>query len=397
MSSVFVLNCGSSSIKFQVVEPKSSKIYFSGIAENVQTDRCIISWKVNEKTDRKSLLKSNYHEVIEEIIRILKRYPEIEKALMAVGHRVVHGGEEFTESVVIDDEVLKKIHECSHLAPLHNPVNALGIVVMQELCAKLPQVAVFDTAFHQTLPIYAYLYAVPYQYYEDYEVRRYGFHGTSHRYITELAAQVIGKSVAAYSLISAHLGNGCSVCAVLNGKSMDTSMGLTPLEGLMMGQRSGDVDPAVVVFLAEKLKVKTEDVITMLNKMSGLLGVSGVSEDLRLVKKAAEKGDGLASLAIEMFCYRLAKYIASYLIPLGLPDVLVFTGGIGENAAFIRERVVEWLEPMGFFTEVSRNKEHGKKSSQRISPEGQIPEILVLPTNEELLIARDAAALVEKL
>jgi len=396
MSSVFVLNCGSSSIKFQVVKPKTAKVLFSGIAENVQTDRCVLSWQVEKKKDKKSLLKSGYHEVIEEVVKLLKQHPEIEKTMVAVGHRVVHGGEEFTESVLVDDEILNKIHECSHLAPLHNPANALGIVVMQEMYPKLPQIAVFDTAFHQSLPKYAYLYAIPYQYYEEYEVRRYGFHGTSHRYITQLAAETLGKSEAELSLVSAHLGNGCSVCAILNGKSMDTSMGLTPLEGLMMGQRSGDLDPAVVGFLAEKLQVDAQDVITMLNKMSGLLGVSGISEDLRLVKKAAEKGDGLAILAIEMFCYRLAKYIASYLVPLGLPDALVFTGGIGENATFIRERVIEWLGPMGFTVDPARNQDHGKKSSYAISPEGQIPAILVLPTNEELLIARDAETLVEE-
>ncbi|MCB1076155.1 MAG: acetate/propionate family kinase, partial [Simkania sp.] len=319
MSSVFVLNCGSSSIKFQIVDPKTAKVFFQGIAENVQTDRCTLSWQIGNKKDKKSLLKSGYHDVIELVVQLLREHEDIEKKIVAIGHRVVHGAEEFIESVIIDEEVLTKIHDCSHLAPLHNPANALGIVVMQELFPKLPQVAVFDTAFHQTLPKYAFLYAIPYQYYEDYEVRRYGFHGTSHRYITQLAAETLGKKQEELSIISAHLGNGCSVCAIQDGKSIDTSMGLTPLEGLMMGQRSGDVDPGVIGYLAEKLQVEAQDVITMLNKMSGLLGVSGVSADLRMVKKAAEEGDGLAVLAIEMFCYRLAKYIASYFVPLGLP------------------------------------------------------------------------------
>jgi acetate kinase len=394
MSSVFVLNCGSSSIKFQIVDPNTAKVFFHGIAENVQTDRCTLSWQVGNKKDKKSLLKSGYHDVIELVVQLLREHEDIEKKIVAVGHRVVHGAEEFIESVIIDEEVLTKIHDCSRLAPLHNPANALGIVVMQELFPKLPQVAVFDTAFHQTLPKYAFLYAIPYQYYEDYEVRRYGFHGTSHRYITQLAAETLGKEQEELSIISAHLGNGCSVCAIQDGKSVDTSMGLTPLEGLMMGQRSGDVDPGVIGYLAEKLQVEAQDVVTMLNKMSGLLGVSGVSADLRMVKKAAEEGDGLAVLAIEMFCYRLAKYIASYFVPLGLPDALVFTGGIGENATFIRERVIEWLQPMGFAIDPVRNKDHGKKSKHVISPEGEQPLILVLPTNEELLIARDAINLV---
>lgn len=392
---VFVLNCGSSSIKFQVVQPQKGKVFLSGIAENVQTDRCVLSWQTLGKKEKKSLLKSDYHEVLEEIVKLLQSFPDLEKEIIAMGHRVVHGGETFYESVLVDEAVLNKIHACSHLAPLHNPANALGIVVMQEMYPKLPQVAVFDTAFHQTLPEHAYLYAIPYQYYEDYEVRRYGFHGTSHRYIVNLAAQTLGKKLEETALISAHLGNGCSISAVLGGKSIDTSMGLTPLEGLMMGQRSGDLDPGVVGFLAEKLQVEAQDIITMLNKMSGLLGVSGVSEDLRLVKKAADEGDGMATLAIEMFCYRLAKYIASYLVPLGLPDALIFTGGIGENAPFIRARVVEWLEPMGFAIDPQRNEEQGKKSGGQISIEGEAPHILVLPTNEELLIARDAASLVE--
>ena len=394
-ATIFVLNCGSSSIKFQVVQPEKGTVILNGIAENVQTERCVLNWQFGKKKDKKSLLKSDYHEVIEEIVKLLKSLPEVEKTIIGVGHRVVHGGETFYESVIVDDAVLNKIHDCSHLAPLHNPANALGIVVMQEMYPKLPQVAVFDTAFHQSLPEYAFLYAVPYQYYEEYEVRRYGFHGTSHRYIVQMAADTLGKKLEETSLISAHLGNGCSVCAALGGKSMDTSMGLTPLEGLMMGQRSGDLDPGVVAFLSEKLQVEAQDIITMLNKMSGLLGVSGVSEDMRLVKKAADEGDGMATLAIEMFCYRLAKYIASYLVPIGLPDALIFTGGIGENAPYIRARVVEWLEPMGFAVDPSRNKENGKKSSGSISPENEVPTILVLPTNEELLIARDAASLVE--
>lgn len=395
MSSVFVLNCGSSSIKFQVVQPKSAQVHFKGIAENVQTSRCVLHWEVKNKKQKKMLRQSGYDEVIEEIIKLLKKYPSIEKTVVVIGHRVVHGGEIFDQSIIVDDTILSQIHDCSHLAPLHNPANALGIVMMQELLPKLPQVAVFDTAFHQTLPKYAYIYPIPYVYYEEYNVRRYGFHGTSHHYITKLSAEILGKKVQELSLISAHLGHGCSLCAILKGKSIDTSMGFTPLEGLMMGQRSGDVDPALIGFLAERMQIQIEEVMNILNNESGLLGVSGVSEDLRLVKQAAKEGEDLATLAIEMFCYRLAKYIASYLVPLGLPDALVFTGGIGENDAFIRERVVEWLEPMGFSIDPSRNKNHGIKSKNRISPKKQTPDILVLQTNEELMIARDALALIK--
>lgn len=389
--SVFVLNCGSSSIKFQVIQPESGNVLLKGMAENIGTNRCALIWG----KERKALIKSDYQSVALEIIKTMKKHPEIEKDLVAVGHRVVHGGEAFSESVVIDSEVLHQIHACSSLAPLHNPANALGIEIMQKHFPSLPQVAVFDTAFHQTLPEYAFLYGIPFQYYEEYGIRRYGFHGTSHRYITMLAAERLGKKTSEITLISAHLGNGCSACAVLEGKSVDTSMGFTPLEGLLMGQRSGDLDPGVVGFLAERLQVKAKDIVDTLNNMSGLLGISGVSEDMRLVKQAADEGSELAKIAIEIFCYRLAKYISSYLVPIGLPDALVFTGGIGENASFIRKRVVEWLEPMGYAIDSKRNEKHGSETSGWISPEGAAPHVLVLGTNEELLIARDALALIK--
>ena len=370
----------------------SDQVLLGGIAENIQTERCCLHWQMGEKKGLEKLKRFDYQEAIGQIVTLIKKSPKIEKTVVAVGHRIVHGGE-VTQSVIVDEKVLAEMYTLQHLAPLHNSINILGIAVMQELYPELPHVAVFDTSFHQTLPKHAHLYAIPYVYYKEHKVRRYGFHGLSHRYITEEAAKALGKRVQECSIVSAHLGNGCSVCAILNGQSVDTSMGFTPLEGLMMGKRSGDIDPAAVAFLSDKLDISAKKMVLMLNQMSGLLGVSCVSADLRLVKKAAEEGDKLAVLAIEMFCYRLAKYIASYFVPLGLPDALVFTGGIGENAPFVRSRVVEWLRPMGFEIEEKLNQ----KSAKQISPKGHLPQIFIFPTNEELLIAKDAFALVEGL
>ncbi len=358
MSTVFVLNCGGSSIKFQLIEPKSGKVLLKGLAENLTTDRATLKWS----DESKELEKSEYPYALDEILKLLGN-----EKIIAVGHRVVHGGESFSSSVKIDAKVLEKIKECNHLAPLHNPVNALGIEIMAKKFPDLPQIAVFDTAFHQSLPERAYLYAIPHEYYEKYQVRRYGFHGTSHRYVTAEGAKKVGKLLDETSFISCHLGNGCSVAAVLKGKSVDTSMGLTPLEGLVMGQRSGDLDPSIVGFLADHLKINTDKVIEILNKKSGLLGLSGESEDMRLLLKSS---DQRAKLAIEIFCYRLAKYIASYLVPLGKVDGVIFTGGIGENSEEIRSKVMELLKPFNL-------KE------------------LVIPTNEELLIAQDAAEIVK--
>ncbi len=357
MDVVFVLNCGSSSIKFQLIEPKSGKVHLKGLAENLETERATLKWGDQSRP----LEKSDYRFALDEILKLVG-----DQTIIAVGHRVVHGGEDFSASVKITKKVLDKIHALSHLAPLHNPINALGIEIMEEKFPDLPQVAVFDTAFHQTMSKQAYLYAVPYPFYEKFQLRRYGFHGTSHRYVVEEGAKKLGKSLKETAFVSCHLGNGCSVAAVLGGKSIDTSMGLTPLEGLVMGQRSGDLDPGAITFLAEKLKVAAAEVISILNKESGLLGLSGISEDMRLLLESSEPR---AKLAIEIFCYRLAKYIASYLVPLGHIDKVIFTGGIGENSAPIRDRVMKHLKPLKL-------------------------ETLVIPTNEELMIARDAAKIV---
>ncbi|MCB1107576.1 MAG: acetate kinase [Chlamydiia bacterium] len=359
MDVIFVLNCGSSSIKFQLIEPESGQIHLKGIAENLNTSRATLKWSQGSK----NLESSDYSTALNEILKLLEG-----KEILAVGHRVVHGGETFKASVKIDDAALANIEKCNHLAPLHNPVNVLGIQIMREKFPTFPQVAVFDTAFHQTMPQVAYLYALPYDYYEKYQVRRYGFHGTSHRYVVQKGAEEIGKPLEDTSFISCHLGNGCSIAAVKGGKSLDTSMGFTPLEGLVMGHRSGDLDPSIVAFLAEKLHLSAEKVVNILNKESGLLGVSGISEDMRLL---TESQNERAKLAIDLFCYRLAKYIASYLVPLGSVDGVIFTGGIGENSQRIRNQVIDHLKPLNL-------------------------KSFVIPTNEELMIARDAAEVVRR-
>ena len=354
---VFVLNCGSSSIKFQMIAPDSGQVFLKGIVENVETSRAILKWSNGQRP----LKQSDYASAIDAIVSFFK-----EERVDAIGHRVVHGGERFTDSVKIDSSVLTQIEACVPLAPLHNPFNLLGIKRFHHLFPHLSQVAVFDTSFHQTLPEKAYLYPIPYNYYKEYGVRRYGFHGISHRFVVEEGAKKLGKSVEETSFISCHLGNGCSLAAIQNGKSIDTSMGLTPLEGLMMGQRSGDIDPSLVAFFSEHLNLSAKEFTEILNKKSGLAGVSEISGDMRILLKSRDKQ---ARLAIEMFCYRLAKYIAAYLVPLKKVDGVIFTGGIGENAEPILREVKRELAPfrLNFF---------------------------VIPTNEEWMIAQDTARIV---
>jgi len=354
MEVVFVLNCGSSSIKFQLIEPKSGQIHLKGLAENLNSSRARLITS-NETTDLKT---GTYEEALSETLKSVGN-----ANILAIGHRVVHGGEFFTSSVKVTSDVLDKIKKCNHLAPLHNPINALGIEFMGKTFPNLPQVAVFDTAFHQTMPKMAYLYALPYEYYEKFQLRKYGFHGTSHRFVSMEAAQRIGKAIESVNFISCHLGNGCSIAAIKGGECVDTSMGLTPLEGLVMGERSGDLDPSIVGFLMEKLNKDHTEVISILNKKSGLLGLSELSADMRLL---LESQSLKAKLAIDIFCYRLAKYIAAYLIPLQSVDGVIFTGGIGENSEAIRNLVMEHLKPFNL-------------------------NALVIPTNEELVIARDTA------
>ena len=373
---ILVINCGSSSIKFQIMDPNTKVVVFKGLAENIGSKRCRIKYG-DQKLD---LAGAGYTLVLENIIKLLHPY---EHDLAAIGHRVVHGGEFFSTSVLINKDVIKKIKECGHLAPLHNPVNALGIEVFIKKYPSLPNVAVFDTAFHMTLPEHAYLYPLPYDYYKNFQVRKYGFHGSSHRFIS---SQIKTHFSTTSKIIIAHLGNGCSVCAIKDGKSVDTSMGFTPLEGLMMGTRSGDIDPSIGPFLGKALDIDNDKVMHILNKESGLKGVSELSGDMRILEEKAIEGDKQSILAIKIFCYRLAKYIMSYQVPLGGCDGLVFTGGIGENSPYIRSIVIDMLPHFSLDQKLNDQNTRGKEGL--ISTKQSIP-VAVIPTNEELLIAQD--------
>ena len=327
---ILVINCGSSSVKFAVMEPLEQVMLVSGLAEKLGSDKAEIAIKIGDEKEIYQLGNAAHTEALAKLVEVLKAHGLLEK-LTAIGHRTVHGGDYFSDSVLITQETIDKVTECNALAPLHNPANLLGIAVCAEQLPNLPQVAVFDTAFHQTMPDYAYLYATPRSWERDHHVRRYGFHGTSHRYITQKTAELLGKPQSDLNIISAHLGNGSSVAAVVGGKSVDTSMGFTPLPGLIMGTRTGDIDPAIITYMMERLNVSADAVLDMMNKKSGLLGISELTNDCRELTEAANKGNASAQLALDMFCYRLAKYIAEYMVPLQRIDALVFTGGIGEN------------------------------------------------------------------
>lgn len=388
-SAVLVLNCGSSSVKFALIEPESGEREFTGLAERVGTPDVSVRFEVEgTRTVIDSLEDPSHRGVIEVVLERMREWARPHGVhVVAVGHRVVHGGEKFASSVVLDDAAMDAVRECVPLAPLHNPANIVGIEAAQAALPDIKQVGVFDTAFHQTMPDEAFRYAVPEDWYTDYGVRRYGFHGTSHMYVAEKAALLDGRPLDQLRIITAHLGNGCSLSAVKGGKSVDTSMGLTPLEGLVMGTRSGDVDPGVLTFMAKASGANATEINDMLNKKSGLLGLSGTSNDMRAVIQAAEDGDARAQLALDVFEYRLAKYIASLVVPLGGLDILVFTGGIGENSIETRERVLRRLEFLGLHVDTEANSVRGKAA--RVTSEGQVAA-WVVPTDEELVIARDA-------
>ena len=390
---VLVINCGSSSIKFSVVDHEAGIHRIKGMADRIGHDDAELAWAVAGAKGSRLLGRADHKSAMESIAAVLSETGELQENLVAIGHRVVHGGEAFSRSTRIDDKVLAAIESCSHLAPLHNPANVLGIRTAQHLFPRLPHVAVFDTAFHHQLPRRAYLYAIPYALYQEEGIRRYGFHGTSHRFVTERAAALLGKTPAECAFVSAHLGNGCSACAVLGGKSVDTTMGLTPLEGLVMGTRSGDVDPGLHAHLQDRLGWNLEKVTETLNKESGLLGVSGLSNDMRELIEAAAAGHERAGLAIEIFCYRLAKTIASLFVSLGQVGVVIFTGGIGENAVSIRANVIELLGFLGFELDPELNRVHGVRSGGRIT-RGDDRIAMVVPTDEELMIARDTLAVI---
>jgi acetate kinase len=391
-SPILVINNGSSSLKFSVFDPKSETVLSSGLAERIGTEQGVLKLSDLEKVKHEEKLPlADHRSALLRVIEILSKKGRFD--CKGIGHRVVHGGEYFREPELVTDSVIEKIEELAGLAPLHNPANALGIRVTAELFPGKPQVAVFDTAFHQTLPPYAFHYAIPYEYYEKYQIRRYGFHGTSHHYVTLEAARRLGKPYDQLQFISAHLGNGCSATAVKNGRSVDTTMGLTPLEGLVMGTRSGDVDPSLLLFLQEREGLRLVDIIETLTRKSGLLGISGVSHDMRSVITAADDGDARAQLAIDLFCHRLGRAILGLAASLTSIDAVIFTGGIGENNAFIRGKVLSHLAILHPEIDPKLNDQNGKQSNGRITS-GSGLLCLVIPTNEELMIARETDRLI---
>ena len=401
---VLVLNCGSATVKFQIIETDIEQIAENtdrrlarGVVERVGGEAIVTFQSMERPPERTTAQLRDVRAAVEHIIRWAcserSGISEVKAVadIGADGHRVVHGGERFTHSVLITDEVLRGIEDCIDLAPLHNPANIKGIVAAREVFgAGLPQVAVFDTAFHQTLPERAFLYALPYQFYRRHRIRRYGFHGTSHRYVAYRYRQLRGLRREETNVITLHLGNGCSAAAIRRGDSTDTSMGLTPLEGLVMGTRSGDMDPAIVDFLAVKEGLSPQEVETLLNKQSGLIGISGLTNDMRdLLAEAEENNDRRARLAIEIFCYRVRKYIGAYLAAMGGADALVFTGGIGENAAQVRALCCDGLGWMGLELDAERNRAQTNGREGLISSDDSRLAAYVIPTDEELLIARD--------
>lgn len=394
---VLVINCGSSSLKFQLINSESEEVLAKGLCERIGIDGRLTYQPAGGDKAVSEKAMPTHTEAIQFVIDaltdaetgVVKSLDEIG----AVGHRVVHGGEKFASSVVITDDVLKAIEECNDLAPLHNPANLIGINACQKLMPNTPMVAVFDTAFHQTMPEKAYLYGLPYEYYEKYGVRRYGFHGTSHSFVSKHAAEFLGLDINNSKIIVAHLGNGASISAVLNGKCVDTSMGLTPLEGLVMGTRSGDMDPAIMEYLAKKEDLDIAGVMNVLNKKSGVFGLSkGLSSDFRDLTAAMNDGNPYANAAIEVFCYRVAKYIGSYAAAMNGVDAIAFTAGIGENVVIVRQKVCECLEYLGVSLDQEANKLFG--DDRLISTADSKVKVAVIPTNEELAIARETVALV---
>ncbi len=389
---VLVLNCGSSSAKFAVIDSESGKEAISGIAQRLGSEHATVDWKMDGPKHSRDLHHADHDVALRAVVELLRVLGFVE-SLSAIGHRVVHGGGKFSLSTPITAEVISKIEECIPLGPLHNPPNLLGIRIAQELFPHLPQVAVFDTAFHQTMPPSAYLYAVPWEWFEKHEVRRYGFHGTSHRYVSQRTQILCGLDPTDHGIVTCHLGNGCSLAAVKNGLSVDTTMGLTPLDGVVMGTRSGSIDPSIISHMTHALGCSAQAVMDQLNKASGLLGISGLSNDMRALHQAAQMGHERAGLAIDKFCLSVAKGVAGMVVSLGRLDAVVFTGGIGENAAFVRERVLDLLGFLGLNVDPSLNATHGRATGGRITRSVR-PQALVMPTNEELMIAMDTAEIV---
>lgn len=396
---VLVLNAGSSSVKYQVIDPEKRASLAKGLVERIGMSGAVLTHqKVGDKEIRLSGEILDHKMAIEYVVSILlsKNHGVIKdrKEIDAVGHRVVHGGEAFSASVLISEEVMSEIRRCIDYAPLHNPPNLKGINAAMQLLPNVPQVAVFDTAFHQTMPKYAYLYALPYTLYKRHGIRRYGFHGTSHRYVSDRAVELMDKPKEELRIITCHLGNGASAAAIKYGKSVDTSMGFTPLEGLVMGTRSGDLDPAIILQIMHKEELTPNDATTLLNKHSGLIGVSGISSDMREIEDEYETNER-ARLAHDIFTYRLRKYIGAYAAAMGGADVIVFTGGIGENSVMVREHSLQGLEFMGIKLDKTKNEASDKKERE-ISADDSKVKVLVVPTNEELVIAMDTMKIVKE-
>ncbi|WMJ82079.1 acetate kinase [Clostridium sp. MB40-C1] len=395
---ILVINCGSSSLKYQLIDMTDESVLAKGLVERIGIEGSILTQKANGRkyvieepmSDHRKAIELVLGALVDEKEGVIKDMSEIS----AVGHRVAHGGEKYATSVLIDDVVMKELEECAKLAPLHNPPNMIGINACKELMPKTPMVSVFDTAFHQTMPEKAYLYSLPYELYENHAIRRYGFHGTSHRFVSAAAAEMLGKNIEDLRIITCHLGNGASLAAIKGGKCVDTSMGFTPLAGLTMGTRCGDIDPAIVTFLIKELNLSESEVNDIMNKKSGVLGVSGVSSDFRDIEDAAAKGNKRAQLALEIFKYKVIQYIGSYTAVMGGVDCIVFTAGLGENGIGTREEIVNELGFIGAKIDKERNNIRGEE--RVISADDSKVKVVVVPTNEELMIARETKEIVER-
>lgn len=397
---VLVVNCGSSSLKYQTIDMGNEKVLAKGLVERIGIEGSVLkhekigSDKVaiqKPMKDHKDAIGMVLEVLVDETNGVVKDMSEIS----AVGHRVVHAGEKYSGSVLITEDVINALEECIELAPLHNPPNIMGIRACQELMPETPMAGVFDTAFHQSMPSVSYLYSIPYEYYEKYKIRRYGFHGTSHRYVSQKAAEMLGKDLDSIKLISCHLGNGSSIAAISNGKSIDTSMGFTPLEGLTMGTRCGDIDPAIIKFIMEKEDMDASSADNILQKKSGVLGISGVSSDFRDIEDSAASGGERAQLALDIFAMKVKKYIGSYLAELNGADAIIFTAGIGENGVDMRKKIVENLDAIGIKIDEEKNNIRGKEAI--VSADDSKIKILVIPTDEELMIAKDTVEITQSL
>ncbi|ARK20598.1 acetate kinase [Sporosarcina ureae] len=389
MPKILSINAGSSSLKFQLIEMTNEEEITKGLFERIGLENSIFTMATDEKKIEKVLDITDHSMAVEMLLEhllsegVVSSYDEID----GLGHRVVHGGELYSDSVLITDEVIEKLEEISSFAPLHNPANIVGIKAFKKTLPNIPAVAIFDTAFHQTMPEKSFLYALPYEYYEKYGIRKYGFHGTSHKYVTERAAKILNRPLEDTRLISCHLGNGASIAAVKGGKSVDTSMGFTPLAGVIMGTRSGNIDPALIPYMMECTNQTAEEVVNVLNKKSGLLGICGFSSDLRDITEAAEQGNDRAQLALDVFTDRIHQHIGQYAAGMGGVDAIIFTAGIGENSTIVREKVMRGLEFMGVYFDPSLNNIRGEEAY--ISFPHSPVKVLIIPTNEEIMLARD--------